>query len=52
MFSVGLNYNFLNHHKSQNLPEYLSLNFAINIISKKVMENEKLLDKKVFYHRH
>ena len=44
----AINYNPLNHPKSQNLPEYLSLNFAINIISKKVMENEKLLVKKGF----
>ena len=41
-----INYDYLNHPKSQNLPEYLSLNFAINIISKKIMENKKLLVQK------
>ena len=29
----AINYNPKNHPKSQNLPEYLALNFAINIIS-------------------
>lgn len=35
-----INYNPKNHPKSQNLPEYLALNFAVNIISTKTMRSE------------
>lgn len=43
-----INYDYLNHPKSQDLPKYFSLNFAINIISKKTMEKKKLLVEKGF----
>ena len=38
--SKAINYNPKNHPKSQSLPEYLALNFAINIISTKIMRKE------------
>ena len=36
----AINYNPKNHPKSQSLPEYLALNFAVNIISTKIMRNK------------
>ena len=36
----AINYNPKNHPKSQSLPEYLALNFAVNIISTKIMRKE------------
>tara|TARA_B100001248_G_scaffold130767_1_gene98068 strand:- start:307 stop:975 length:669 start_codon:yes stop_codon:yes gene_type:complete len=44
----AINYDPLNHPKSQNLPDYFSVNFGVNIISTKVMRDEKLLVKKGF----
>jgi CMP-N,N'-diacetyllegionaminic acid synthase len=45
----AINYNPNNHPKSQNLPNYYSLNFAINIIEKKKMEKYgKIVGKKFF----
>ena len=43
-----INYDYLNHPKSQDLPKYFSLNFAINIIGKETMEKRKLLVDKGF----
>jgi N-acylneuraminate cytidylyltransferase len=35
----ALNYNPKNHPRSQNLPNYLAINFAINIVAKKYMQS-------------
>ena len=36
----ALNYNPENHPRSQTLPDYLAINFAVNIIEKKYMESK------------
>ena len=36
----AINYNPKNHPRSQTLPEYLALNFAINIVEKKYMQSK------------
>ena len=41
----AINYDYKNHPRSQDLVEYFSLNFAINIIKTKIMAEEKLLVK-------
>ena len=36
----ALNYNPKNHPRSQTLPDYLAINFAVNIVEKKYMESK------------
>ena len=45
----AINYNPKNHPRSQNLPEYLALNFAINIISTKFMKTKGMIVGKNFF---
>tara|TARA_B100001123_G_C15272461_1_gene1010837 strand:+ start:631 stop:1290 length:660 start_codon:yes stop_codon:yes gene_type:complete len=44
-----INYNPKNHPSSQNLPEYLALNFAVNIVSTKYMKSKgRIVGEKFF----
>lgn len=47
--SKAVNYDPDHHPRSQDLPEYYSLNFAVNIISKKDMINRRNIVGKKFY---
>ena len=45
----AINYDPTNHPRSQDLPKYLALNFAINILPRKIMIESKSILGNKFY---